>query len=143
MKTDARARTRTHTHIFILLYIDLPWEVRWLLTVLRPWSHKANSTMLLYWPHIICCVSYRHILSIFILWQMVCYSYLYYDIWYAAVCSIYSQMTEISGPTLTSVVEATLPMTSSQTDLSSSFYDKMEKLGSMGSRIFSNISGKS
>ncbi|KAI8792747.1 conserved oligomeric Golgi complex subunit 1 [Biomphalaria glabrata] len=45
--------------------------------------------------------------------------------------------------TLTSAVEATLPLTTSQADLSSSFYDKMEKLGSMGSRIFSNISGKS
>jgi len=44
---------------------------------------------------------------------------------------------------LTSAVEATLPMSSSQADLSTSFYDKMEKLGSMGSRIFSNISGKS
>uniref|UniRef100_A0A0B7AVT7 Conserved oligomeric Golgi complex subunit 1 n=1 Tax=Arion vulgaris TaxID=1028688 RepID=A0A0B7AVT7_9EUPU len=54
-----------------------------------------------------------------------------------------NRTSEMSGPTLTSVVEASLPMTSSQTDLSSSFYDKMEKLGSMGSRIFSNISGKS
>ncbi|XP_059174642.1 conserved oligomeric Golgi complex subunit 1-like [Physella acuta] len=54
-----------------------------------------------------------------------------------------SRNPEASGPTLTSVVEATLPSTSSQADLSSSFYDKMEKLGSMGSRIFSNISGKS
>ncbi|KAH9518338.1 Golgi transport complex subunit 1 [Bulinus truncatus] len=50
---------------------------------------------------------------------------------------------EMSGTTLTSAVEATLPLTTSQADLSSSFYDKMEKLGSMGSRIFSNISGKS
>ncbi|XP_012934565.1 conserved oligomeric Golgi complex subunit 1 isoform X1 [Aplysia californica] len=50
---------------------------------------------------------------------------------------------EVGGQSLTSAVEATLPMTSSQADLSSSFYDKMEKLGSMGSRIFSNISGKS
>ncbi|CAL1527327.1 unnamed protein product [Lymnaea stagnalis] len=54
-----------------------------------------------------------------------------------------NRASDLSGPTLTSVVEATLPLTSSQADLSSSFYDKMEKLGSMGSRIFSNISGKS
>ena len=56
---------------------------------------------------------------------------------------ICSQTAEMNGPSLTSVVESTLPSSSSQADLSSSFYDKMEKLGSMGSRIFSNISGKS
>ncbi|XP_076443565.1 conserved oligomeric Golgi complex subunit 1-like isoform X2 [Babylonia areolata] len=44
---------------------------------------------------------------------------------------------------LTSVVEATLPKNSSQSDLSSSFYDKLDRLGSMGSRLFSNIGGKS
>ncbi|GFS14944.1 conserved oligomeric Golgi complex subunit 1 [Elysia marginata] len=54
-----------------------------------------------------------------------------------------SRTPEVNGPSLTSVVESTLPSPSSQADLSSSFYDKMEKLGSMGSRIFSNISGKS
>lgn len=40
-------------------------------------------------------------------------------------------------------MEATLPKTSSQSDLSSSFYDKLDRLGSMGSRLFSNIGGKS
>ncbi|RUS88516.1 hypothetical protein EGW08_003692 [Elysia chlorotica] len=54
-----------------------------------------------------------------------------------------SRTADGNGPSLTSMVESTLPSSSSQADLSSSFYDKMEKLGSMGSRIFSNISGKS
>ncbi|KAK7465202.1 hypothetical protein BaRGS_00037631 [Batillaria attramentaria] len=44
---------------------------------------------------------------------------------------------------LTAVVEATLPKNSSQSDLSTSFYDKLDRLGSMGSRLFSNIGGKS
>ncbi|KAK7116850.1 conserved oligomeric Golgi complex subunit 1-like isoform X2 [Littorina saxatilis] len=44
---------------------------------------------------------------------------------------------------LTSAVEATLPSISSQSDLSASFYDKLDRLGSMGSRLFSNMGGKS
>ncbi|KAL8616686.1 hypothetical protein ACOMHN_031668 [Nucella lapillus] len=48
-----------------------------------------------------------------------------------------------ASSSLTSAVEATLPKNSSQSDLSTSFYDKLDRLGSMGSRLFSNIGGKS
>ncbi|XP_025076664.1 conserved oligomeric Golgi complex subunit 1-like [Pomacea canaliculata] len=57
--------------------------------------------------------------------------------------TISRSIESLGANTLTSVVEATLPKTSSQSDLSSSFYDKLDRLGSMGSRLFSNIGGKS
>jgi hypothetical protein len=69
---------------------------------------------------------------------------LFFTFYQIVMCLLLLQSLDTAGAgSLTSVVEATLPKISSQSDLGSSFYDKLDKLGSMGSKFFSNIGGKS